>query len=112
MSQHSISCFKTVCLLFILHGLDLCSLVVQWIRLRAPNAGRAVSNSDRELRSYLPHLGPCTATKAFSDNARKEPESRREGSLSLAFSLSSSEEEIALTGSSTKWDQNPVFELP
>ena len=110
MSQYSISFLKTS-LLFILHGLDLCSLVVQWIRLCAPNTGGTVSNSDRELRSYLPYLGPCTATKAFSDNACKEPESRREGSLSLAFSLSPSDE-IALTGSSTKWDQNPVFELP
>ena len=38
--------------------------------------------------------------------------SLRAGGKALSLSLSSSDEEIASTGSSTKWDQNPVFELP
>ena len=39
------------------------SLVVQWIKLHAPNAGGPVRSLVGELRSHVPRLSPRTATR-------------------------------------------------
>ena len=61
--------FKKKILLKVISGT---SLVVQWLRLHAPNAGAQGSIPGQGTRSHMPQLKiPCAATKTWHSQINK-----------------------------------------